>query len=152
MKTTNLILAIFLVAISTQAQIKAKIDTENGIASIEEIPHPEIPAATEDKAEKENSLFKELYVNEYLTPSEKKSDLIFFCYPSLFTTELFVTTNLVELSEIQLVNDIGEVVFKEKTEGIMENQKLDLPAVLPAGVYYLKIKDGKGNAIRLMKK
>ncbi len=140
MKITNVILTIFITATIAQAQITEPIGVNENIASVVDIPFSET-------TERSNS--------GKLTEKGVKpvtSDLVFFCYPSLFSTELFVTTNSIEASEIQLVNEAGQTVFKIETEGMIENERLEMPETLPAGTYFLKMKDKEETAIRLMKR
>lgn len=140
MKVTNVILTVFMAATFSQAQNSAPIILSEDIVSVVDIPFSETLGANDlDK-------LTEKGVNK------TTSDLVFFCYPSLFSTELFVTTNSIEVSEIQLVNEAGQTVFHVKTEGMIENKKLALPESLPAGTYFLKIKDKEETAIRLLKR
>lgn len=140
MKVANVILTIFITAAISQAQTTAPMNVTENIASVTEVSFSEIidSGKTEKTVEKED------------TP--QRDDFVFFCYPSMFSTELFVTTNSIEHSEIQLLNEAGQVVFKVETEGMVENERLELPTTLPAGTYFLQMKDKNERAIRLIKR
>lgn len=140
MKVTNVILTIFIAATISQAQTTALPNGNDDIASVTEVPFSEIPDSEKTKKTVES---------ENTPPAD---DFVFFCFPSMFSNELFVTTNSIELSEIQLLNEAGQVVFKVQTEGMVENERLELPTTLPAGTYFLQMKDKESTAIRLMKR
>lgn len=140
MKVANVILTIFITAAISQAQTTAPMNVTENIASVTEVSFSEIVGSTETA----KTIEKEA--------NPQADDFVFFCYPSLFSTEIFVTTNAIEASEIQLVNEAGQTVFKVETEGMVENERLELPTTLPAGTYFLQMKDKDERAIRLIKR
>lgn len=152
MKVTNLILAVFLTATIAQAQSPPSMNADSILASTSALSFSNVQSTDEFVEKGGETLVEKL--NEVEISSEEKAmpDFVFFAYPSIFTTELYVTTDLVESSEVQLVNEAGHVVFKQKTEGIIENEKFTIPSVLPAGTYFLKIKDKEAASVKLMKR
>ena len=140
MKITNVVLTIFIAATISQAQITVPLNVNENIASVTEVPFSEIGGSSETAKTVEKEA------------NPQADDFVFFCYPSLFSTEIFVTTNAIEASEIQLVNEARQTVFKVKTEGMVENERLELPTNLPAGTYFLQMKDKDERAIRLIKR
>lgn len=139
MQKAIIILVVFLTTIFAQAQNPIPTNSDSMLASSSDLTFSNVEATENEGA-----------ASEKISP--ETSNFILFCYPSMFTNELFVTTDLVEFSEIQLVNEAGKVVFKQKTEGIVENEKLTIPSELPAGTYFLKIKDKNTASVKLVKK
>ena len=156
MKMTNTILAIFLTISIVQAQNSLNMSADSilacnaNLASIK-LQNPEtVVAESVHHTVAENLL--QAPEDEMTEKSPAKSNFVFFCYPSMFSNELFVTIDLEEPAEIQLMNEAGAIVFKQKTEGIVENKKFTMPSDLPTGIYFLKIKDKEAASVKLMKR
>lgn len=155
MKLTNVILAVLLTTTVAQAQNPLVISADSILASTSTLPFSEVQSS-EKFTEKGGAIalekVKENAAADTSLDSPTEPDFVFFAYPSMFTDAVFVTTDIVESSEIQLVNEAGEVVFKKETEGIVENEKFTIPTVLPAGTYFLKIKDKDEAFVKLIKR
>ena len=155
MKLTNIILAVLLTVTTAQAQIPLVINADSILASTSAITFSEVQLSeefTEKSGKISSEVLEEIEGNEFSLELPTEPDFVFFAYPSMFTDAIFVTTDVVESSEIQLVNEAGQVVFKQETEGIVENEKFTIPTVLAAGTYFLKIKGKDEASVKLVKR
>ena len=84
--------------------------------------------------------------------TETADEIVLFCHPSIFSTEIFYTLKSMQPVEVQLVDASNTVVYKTKSEGFTVGEKLEIPAALPAGEYFLTVKGQPHKQIKLLKK
>ena len=78
-----------------------------------------------------------------LTPksaSSTSNNTVLFCHPSLFSDHLFITLKATNEVTVQLKDEVGVIVFEEKTTGYVVNKKYAVPEDLPSGQYELSVK------------
>jgi len=79
-------------------------------------------------------------------------EIVLFCHPSIFSTEIFYTLKSTNPVEVLLIDSNKQVVYRINANGFVANEKLDIPAELPNGTYFLVVEGHEKKQIRLLKK